>query len=316
MLGRHRHAPVTPDFQKIMRQAHHTPFAANLLEASQRKATETPPFFALTKHRFHDDLAPGVQRTTWLTAHLTRHALLGCAWRLRRLWRRAMVRHTTGRHGGIKTHLLQRLGGGLTVIPIVQRRHDRLRRTPGIRWPRHTGLLKHLKRRLCHGCCLLRVVRFLWHVTGQENLARLIHTGWRMATVIPPFVVGPHDGPLGIAEAHLRFVIGPLVHWLRLATVTFFPRALALHLGLGPPRPLFIGLSLSVLLQATHRLCNRRQARLAPRPLFGEFIAATAPSGRFFCLVLPVSLGHSRLDLFAKTCHFLLHIPVAHRLVT
>src|SRR5712671_6674545 len=149
-----------PDFQEIMRQAHHTPFAANLLEASQRKATETPPFFALTKHRFHDDLAPGVQRTTWLTAHLSRHALLGCAWRLRRLWRRAMVRHTTGRHGGIKTHLLQRLGGGLTVIPIVQRRHDRLRLTPGIRWPRNTGLLKHRKRRLCHGGCLLRVVRF------------------------------------------------------------------------------------------------------------------------------------------------------------
>src|SRR6266478_1525874 len=88
------HAPVTPDFQKIMRPAHHTPFAANLLEASQRKATETPPFFALTKHRFHDDLAPGVPLTPWLTAHLSRHALLGCAWRLRRLWRRAMVGHT------------------------------------------------------------------------------------------------------------------------------------------------------------------------------------------------------------------------------
>src|SRR2546422_9951185 len=79
MIGRHRHSPVTPYFQKIMRQAHHTPFAANLLEASQRKATETPPFFALTTHRFHDDLAPGVPRTTWLTAHLSRHARHGAA---------------------------------------------------------------------------------------------------------------------------------------------------------------------------------------------------------------------------------------------
>ena len=40
-----------------------------------------------------------------------------------------MVRHTTSRYIRVKPHLLQCLGGGRTVIPIVQRRHDRRRCT-------------------------------------------------------------------------------------------------------------------------------------------------------------------------------------------
>src|SRR5712691_5131455 len=299
-----------------MRQAHHTPFAANLLVASQRKATETPPFLSLTKHRFRDDLASGVQLTPWLATHFGRQALLGGFGRLWCLWRRAMVRHTTGRYVRVKTHLLQCLGGGLTLIPVVHRRPDRLSLPPLIRWPLHTCLLKRLQGRLGHRCRLLLVVRFIRHVTGQDDLIRLIHTGLCITTVIPTFVVRPHDVELGISEAHLRFVRRRFIHWPGLSTSTFLTLALALSLSLGPTLQLFIGLPLGLLLQATHRFFNLRQALLATRQLCGEFIAATAPSGRFFGLVLPVCRRHQRLDRFAKTVHFLLHIPVAHRLVT
>src|SRR5262249_33905501 len=157
-LARHQRAPVTPDFQKIMRQAHQTPFTANLLEASQEKATETPPFLDLTKHWFRDDLASGVQRPTWLAAHFGCHALLGGFGRLWCCWRHALVRHTTDRYVRVKTHLLQSLGGGLTVIPIVQCRHDRLGLTPVIRWPLNPCLLKRLQGRLGHRFRLFLVV--------------------------------------------------------------------------------------------------------------------------------------------------------------
>ena len=55
-----------------------------------------------------------------------------------------MVRHTPGRYVRVKTHRLQCRGGGLTLIPVVPRRHDRLRLTPVIRWPLHTCVLKRL----------------------------------------------------------------------------------------------------------------------------------------------------------------------------
>jgi len=138
-------------------------------------------------------------------------------------------------------------------------------------------VLKRLKRRPGHGFCLPLVVRCIGHITGQYDLTRLIHTGLRIATVIPTFVVCPHDGQLGIAEAHLRFVIGAFLHRLWLSPSTFLTLALALRLRLRPTLHLFICLALGLLLQATHRLFNRRQARLATRQLLGEFIASTAP---------------------------------------
>src|SRR5262249_21293906 len=226
-----------------------------------------------------------------------------------------MVPHTPGRYVRVKPHLLQCLGGGLTVIPIVQRRHDRRRLTPVLRWSLNPCLLKRLQDRLCHRFCLLLIVRFIRHVTGQDDLIRLIHTGLCIPTVIPTFVVRPHDVELGIGEAHLCFVRRRFIHGLGLSTSTFLTLALALSLSLGPPLHLFLCLPLGLLLQATHRCFNLCQTRLAPRQLCGDVNAAPAAMGRFCGRVRRVCWLPQACDGAARRGHFLQHIPGAHLFV-
>src|SRR5260370_40940919 len=62
----------------MMGQAHQTPCATNLPQPPEQEATKTPRCFALSKHGFHHDLAPGVQRTARRRAHCRRHPLLRC----------------------------------------------------------------------------------------------------------------------------------------------------------------------------------------------------------------------------------------------
>jgi len=84
----------------------------------------------------------------------------------------------------------------------------------------------------CAGC-----VSFVSSVTSQAHI--IWHASSTLACALPPsshpVLVVRMLGNSASLPAHLRFVIGPLVHWLRLSTVPFFPRALARHLGLGPP---------------------------------------------------------------------------------
>ena len=58
----HAQAPVAPNLEQIMRQAEQTPFATDVLQATKQESAETPCFFDLAKHRFHDHLASAVQR--------------------------------------------------------------------------------------------------------------------------------------------------------------------------------------------------------------------------------------------------------------
>jgi hypothetical protein len=61
---------------------------------------------------------------------------------------------------------------------------------------------------------------------------------------------------------------------------------------------------------------DRCQAVLTSGQLGGQFIAATTTQGSVLRLVLPGRLGHQDLHFFTQALHFLLHIPVTHRLVT
>src|SRR2546428_12091362 len=78
VLDQTRRTPIAPEFEPIMGQAHQTPFATNLLQPPEQEAAKTSHFFALTKHGFHNDLAPGVQRTALRRAHFRGHPLLRC----------------------------------------------------------------------------------------------------------------------------------------------------------------------------------------------------------------------------------------------
>src|SRR6266446_6167190 len=77
-LDHTRRTPIAPEFEHIMGQAHQTPFPTNLLQTPEQEAAKTPRFFDLTKHGFHNDLAPGVQRTARRRAHFRGHPLLRC----------------------------------------------------------------------------------------------------------------------------------------------------------------------------------------------------------------------------------------------
>ena len=60
-----------------MRQAEQTPFATDVLQATKQESAETPCFFDLAKHRFHDHLASAVQRLAFRRPQLLRpYALL------------------------------------------------------------------------------------------------------------------------------------------------------------------------------------------------------------------------------------------------
>src|SRR5712691_3367223 len=103
-----------------MGQAHQTPCATNLLQPPEQEAAKTPHCFDLTKHGFHNDLAPGVQRTARRRAHFRGHPLLRCGgWGARRgLW--GMMPLAPRGYGRIASSSLERLHRRLTLIAIVQ----------------------------------------------------------------------------------------------------------------------------------------------------------------------------------------------------
>src|SRR2546422_10621518 len=74
-LGHAQNTPVAPNLEQIMRQADQTPFATDVLQATKQEAAEPTRFFDLTKHGFHDDLAPRVQRLPCGRPYFRRHAL-------------------------------------------------------------------------------------------------------------------------------------------------------------------------------------------------------------------------------------------------
>ena len=65
-----------------------------------------------------------------------------------------------------------------------------------------------------------------------------------------------------------------------------------------------------------HGGLNLGHSRLSACQLGGQFIPSTAAQGRILCLVLLVRRRHQDLTLLAQALHFLLHIPITHRLVT
>src|SRR5215510_2224107 len=60
-LDRARCARVAPNLEEIMGHTHPTPLTPNIVPAAQQKSAQTTRFFDLTKHRFHDHFAPGIQ---------------------------------------------------------------------------------------------------------------------------------------------------------------------------------------------------------------------------------------------------------------
>src|SRR5882724_1500935 len=105
-----------------MREAYQTPCATALRQTTQQEATEPAPFFALTKHRFHDDLASGIEGLACRRPHVRRPPLLRYGGHVTRLGLRGVVLLAPRGHGGSKPSVLQYLGGYLTVIAMIQRR--------------------------------------------------------------------------------------------------------------------------------------------------------------------------------------------------
>ena len=59
---------------------------------------------------------------------------------------------------------------------------------------------------------LLCVKRRVGHLPSHDDLLRPVCTRWRVAAVIPPPVLGPHDTPLRVPTRALRLVVGGLFH--------------------------------------------------------------------------------------------------------
>ena len=109
-----------------MRQADQTPLPKDVRQAPQQEATETPRFFALAKHGFHDDLPPGVQRLPCRRPDCRCHALLHRQGRRRGVGLRPMVALARGSDVRIKPSGLECLHRRFTVIAIIQGRRDGL----------------------------------------------------------------------------------------------------------------------------------------------------------------------------------------------
>ena len=179
-------------------------------------------------------------------------------------------------------------------------------------WERNTRLGQGRQRRLSHRLPLLFVVRRIGDVTGQDDLTGRVHTDLRVAAVLPAFVIGLHDVQFRVGEVALRIIRRGIFHRLGHFASAFLACPLALRLRLGAALTLGVRFRLGPRLQPSHGRLNRGQAVLAARQLGGQFIASTASQGCLLCLVLLVGLGHQ--DLNVLRC--LLHISVAHRLVT
>jgi hypothetical protein len=65
-----------------MGQTHQTPLTSNMVQATQQKPAKTTRFFDLTKHRFHDHFAPGIQGSPCGRPHFRCPARLGRGGRL------------------------------------------------------------------------------------------------------------------------------------------------------------------------------------------------------------------------------------------
>jgi len=269
-----------------MRQAYQTPCATDLLQTTQQEATEPTDFFELTKHRFHDDLAPGVSCLACRRPHFRGHPLLRRGRCVARLGLRGMVRLAPRGPGGITPSVLQCLCGCLTVIAVIQRRRDGVGLARLVLGGLNTGLGQGGERGVGHRHGLLFVVRRIGHVTGQDDLTRPVHTGWRIATVLPAFVMGWQDRQLGVGDIGLRFVLRGLFHRLGRFASALRACPLALRFGGGSLLALRLGFRFGLDLSPWQSGFNRGQALLTARQLSGSLLASTAPQHRVFRFVL------------------------------
>ena len=109
-----RRPRVAPNLERIMGHTHQPPLTTDVVQATQQEPTETPTFFALAKHGFHDDFAPRVHCTPFRCPHFRRHALLRGGEQARALRLRGMVSLTRRRHVRIKPQLLH--GGAAAAL--------------------------------------------------------------------------------------------------------------------------------------------------------------------------------------------------------
>src|SRR6266446_2547774 len=119
-------------------------------------------------------------------------------------------------------------------------------------------------------CCLSFVA--IGYVTGQDNLARGIHTGLCIAAILPALVVGAHDLQLGIRKVTLGLVVGGIYHRLWGFASTFFPRPAPLGFRFGAALPRRLRFHLGVRLQPLHGRLNLDQAVFPAGQLGRQFI--------------------------------------------
>src|SRR5262249_50806648 len=145
-------------------------------------------------------------------------------------------------HIRIKSHLLHGFCRCLTVITAVIGARNLLDHARGVWGPLNPSPLQVHHRQLGHGRRWLFVVGLSGDVTRHDALVRRIDTDLGIPTIVPAFVVGLHDLQLGVGKAHLRFVIGRLVHRFGRSAATLYAHALAFRLGFGTPLAFRYGL--------------------------------------------------------------------------
>src|SRR5262249_9803654 len=272
-------------------------FTTDVLQPTQQKATEPTRFFDLAKYWLDDDLASGVQRAPCRGAHFRCHALLRRGRCGARLGFRLVVLLAPPGDVGVNPAALQRLHGSLAVIAIIQGRRDQEDVPRGILGRLYASLRQDGQGRLRQRYRLLFVIRRVGDVTGQDDLIRPVHAGLRVATVIPPLVVGTHDMQLWVRKTQLGFVVGGLLNGGGACAATLLPSLSPLGLRFGSTCTLGLRFRLRLRFQPSHRFLNFGYAVLAARQLGGQFIPAPAAQRGLLRLVLLVGRRHQGLNL-------------------
>src|SRR3989454_6457635 len=191
-LDRAENTPVAPNLEQIVRQTDQTPFAPDVLQAAQQEAAEPSRFFALAKHGFRNDLAPGVPRLPCRRPDFRCQALLHRAGPLWGFGLRPMGLLAPSGDVWIASSGLSRLHGRLTVRAIIHGRRDGVGEAQLVLSVLNTRLGQIGQRRLGDRLSLLFVMRGIGHITGSNDRTRPVHTRLGIAAVLPPLVVGPH----------------------------------------------------------------------------------------------------------------------------
>jgi hypothetical protein len=195
-----------------MGHTHQPPLTTDAGQAAQQEPTDTPSFFALTTHWFHDALAPRVYGTPCRCPPCRRQPLLRGGEPGRALGLQAMVSWTLRCQVRITPQVLHSGSRSRAVRAALRGGRHFLYGARGVRGGRPAGLRQGRPRQRRQGRRLLFVVRRSGDVTRHDDWVSRIATRLGIAAILPAFGVGPPAVQLGTGDIGLRCVVWRLVH--------------------------------------------------------------------------------------------------------